>query len=1021
MRNTGIEIIGDAPWGTHFCLFHRAPGDLVDVLVPYFKAGLEAREACMWITSPELTTAQAEAALRRAVPDLDQYLDTEQLVILSHAQWYFQGGTLDLKRVLQGWSQRHDAALARGLEGLRLSGDTAWLDQKDWTDFAAYERAINGTLGGRNMLALCTYDLKRCGAAEVLDVVRNHQFALILNGPTWEIIESSDARRARQALRETQERLAWLASFPELNPNPVMEVDVATGGIVYANEATHRLMPELDRLGLEHPWLAGIGPVEAQLARDMSTMTRREVKIGEKWYQQNISPVPQSRRLRIYAADISERIAAEAEVAQSRRRIATILDSIADGCYALDGAWRFVHVNDAALTYFGMSREALLGRTLWEIFPQIDDSAFETEFRRAMTSGEPVHFVQRSLITPDKIVEMDAYPGADNLTVLFHDVTERHRREVEMQRLNRTLTALSHSDRAMMRATDEPSYLGEICRIVTEVCGHAMVWIGFAEDDANKTVRPVANSGFEQGYLDTLRITWGDSERGHGPTGTAIRTGEPAACRNMLTDPQFEPWRDEALRRGYGSSLALPLNADGKTLGALTIYSRRPDAFSEEEISLLSRLADDLAWGITALRLRAAHARAETELVELNRTLEKRIAERTFQLDRLNADLERRAHQLRALAQELTEAEERERRRIADILHDDLQQLLVGAKLHLSLLPGRLANKASFRELLVQITDMLDESIGKSRGMAHELSPPLLRQQGLVATLEWLGRQMKSKYGLEVRLAATPDAESSDALKVFLFRAAQEMLFNVVKHAGVGEAEIGLEQNDGLVRLTVTDDGKGFAAPSGTLTNWGAGGFGLFSIQERANMLGGRLRVESAPGRGCRLILEIPLENGGPQANQTPAPATTAGSALAEATAAAGGEEPLRVLLVDDHQVMRQGLAAMLLNEADIVVVGEADDGRQAVDMVTRCRPDVVIMDVSMPIMDGIEATRRIKREWPELRVIGLSMFEEEDLAEAMVKAGAESYLSKALGLRELVDVIRKGRPATKQTAAGAS
>ncbi len=127
------------------------------------------------------------------------------------------------------------------------------------------------------------------------------------------------------------------------------------------------------------------------------------------------------------------------------------------------------------------------------------------------------------------------------------------------------------------------------------------------------------------------------------------------------------------------------------------------------------------------------------------------------------------------------------------------------------------------------------------------------------------------------------------------------------------------------------------------------------------------------------------------------------------------------MLLVDDHQVMRQGLAAMLLNEADIVVVGEADDGRQAVDMVTRCRPDVVIMDVSMPIMDGIEATRRIKREWPELRVIGLSMFEEEDLAEAMVKAGAESYLSKALGLRELVDVIRKGRPATKQTAAGAS
>ena len=119
------------------------------------------------------------------------------------------------------------------------------------------------------------------------------------------------------------------------------------------------------------------------------------------------------------------------------------------------------------------------------------------------------------------------------------DITERKKREEELHRLNRTLKANSHSDQAMMRATDESEYLDEICRIVVEDCGHAMVWIGFAEEDEAKTVRPVAYAGFEKGYLETMKITWADTERGRGPTGIAIRTGKPSMCRNMLTDSRL--------------------------------------------------------------------------------------------------------------------------------------------------------------------------------------------------------------------------------------------------------------------------------------------------------------------------------------------------------------------------------------------------------------------------------------------------------------------------------------------------
>jgi PAS domain S-box-containing protein len=191
------------------------------------------------------------------------------------------------------------------------------------------------------------------------------------------------------------------------------------------------------------------------------------------------------------------------------------------------------------------------------------------------------------------------------------DITQRKQREEQLQTLNRTLKAHSKSDQALMRAQSEAEYLEQICRIVVEDCGHAMVWVGLAEEDEARTVRPAAQAGFEEGYLETLRITWADTELGRGPTGTAIRTGQPCLCRNMLTDPRFAPWRAEASKRGYVSSVALPLLTEGRAFGALTIYARKANSFSEDEVKLLTDLAGDLAYGITALWLRAAKARAE--------------------------------------------------------------------------------------------------------------------------------------------------------------------------------------------------------------------------------------------------------------------------------------------------------------------------------------------------------------------------------------------------------------------------
>jgi PAS domain S-box-containing protein len=206
------------------------------------------------------------------------------------------------------------------------------------------------------------------------------------------------------------------------------------------------------------------------------------------------------------------------------------------------------------------------------------------------------------------------------------DISERRKKEDELARLNRTLQAISESNQAMMRARDEQGFMDAVCRIIVQSCGHAMVWIGLAEDDETKTVRPVSYSGFEEGYLETLKITWADSERGRGPTGTAIRSGKASICRNMHTDPAFAPWRAEALKRGYASSIALPLTEEGRTFGALMIYARDPDPFSDEEVALLAELASDLAYGIQSIRARTARNELLAQ-VEEQRALAQQLAD----------------------------------------------------------------------------------------------------------------------------------------------------------------------------------------------------------------------------------------------------------------------------------------------------------------------------------------------------------------------------------------------------------
>jgi PAS domain S-box-containing protein len=246
LRQTGIEVIGPVPWGTHFCQFYSSRQDLIETLVPYFRAGLEANEFCMWITSEPLHVKDAEAALKEAMTDFEVYQSRGQLEILDYTQWYTRSGCFDSDTVLQGWNDKLAAAIQKGFTGLRLTGNTFWLEESTWNDFKHYEEKINEVILGQPMLALCTYAVEKCGAHEILDVVANHEFALIKNEGRWEIIESAGHLKIEQALRESEERLRLAVWAAELG---VFQWDIVHDKAIWENSRMYEIFGQAPQDG----------------------------------------------------------------------------------------------------------------------------------------------------------------------------------------------------------------------------------------------------------------------------------------------------------------------------------------------------------------------------------------------------------------------------------------------------------------------------------------------------------------------------------------------------------------------------------------------------------------------------------------------------------------------------------------------------------------------------------------------------------------------------------------------------
>jgi CheY-like chemotaxis protein len=387
--------------------------------------------------------------------------------------------------------------------------------------------------------------------------------------------------------------------------------------------------------------------------------------------------------------------------------------------------------------------------------------------------------------------------------------------------------------------------------------------------------------------------------------------------------------------------------------------------------------------------------------------LESLVDERTHELVQSHENL-------RALATELNLAELRERKRLATELHDYLQQMLVLAKLKLGHQKHQVPQGIS-GPLLDELDDLLSDALKYTRSLVADLSPPVLRDHGLAASLRWLGEYM-TKYNLHVKIDGVEQETSAipEEQSALIFQCARELLINTSKHAGTRDAQLSIDEQDGWISVVVRDQGIGFderALTSATIEGGTfSSKFGLLSIQERMRALGGGFEIRSTPGQGTTATLSLPVV------------ATAAGSCKrAEATGDFHSDEqeemrrPLllpqgivRILLVDDHAMVRQGLRTLLDGYADVTVVGEAADGDDAVHSAGYLQPDIVVMDINMPTKTGIEATAEIKKRYPQIEVIGLSVNTSLETQRAMQAVGAVMLITKEAAVQSLYQAIQE-------------
>lgn len=686
--------------------------------------------------------------------------------------------------------------------------------------------------------------------------------------------------------------------------------------------------------------------------------------IASVWFSIYAFPIgdPEEHKVAVIFSDITER----KENEHNNALLGAVVDNSDDAIISkkLDGT--ITSWNRGAEQLFGYSSDEAIGQPIQMLIPD-DRKNEENLIIERISKGERNHFetirrhkdgtlIDVSLtISPIK----DSSGQVTGASKIARDITKRKQIEEEREQLlkkieaeQKMLSDVFQEAPSFMCILEGPNHVfARVNDYYKDLLGH--------RDVIGKPVHEAIPEAEDQGFINLLDRVF---RTGKAFTGTEmeielLRNGQPD---KRVLDFVYQPMR----------------NSQGEITGIFV-----------QGVDLTERS-----------RAKAELQALNKALEQMNDTLEERVEERT-------AALLAYQDQLRSLATKLNKAEEKERQRLAAELHDNLGQILAVSKMKIDLL-NKQYNSGDLNSELLELIKLIEESIRYTRDLMTELTPPpSLQKEDLLSSVKWVADTM-AKHGLEVKITEDKQPKPiEEDHRSTLSQCIKELLFNVLKHSGVDKAEVFLSRNNDKVQAIVEDKGKGFNSGRAAQSPTSDGRFGLFNIRERLEFLGGSMKILSKVGAGTKVILHVPVKN--QNVSKADKEAETRISTEKNDVPGQDSSMKITVMLVDDHEMIRVGLKKLINSQDDLIVISEVSSGEQALQTAKKTAPDIIVMDINMPGMNGIEATRKIKELLPDIRVIGLSLHDSEDVIERMRNAGAAAYLTKSEAFETLCATIR--------------
>lgn len=969
MSQAGTDVFGSLPWGTHFCLFHQTQEELLEVLVPFLAQGLQNNELCVWIASGPSEVDQAKQLLGLVVKNLDEYIRRGQIEILDYSRWYRSTDQLQVDDLMQRWAEKLRLALASGYQGLRATGSTHWLEKQDWPFFLTYEAAVSDTIGQCRVIAMCNYDLARCGPFEIIDLASKHQFTLIKQNGQWQTIQSRDYQKTEAQRRDSEERFRTMFEKVAIG---VALVD-GRARIVLSNPSLQQMLgytaEELQDLPIEqitHPEDLRLDlPLTGELLsgkRDGYQLEKRYVRKDGRilWGRLTASLIRRGNPAETLCIGMVEDITARKQAEQAIRKSQAMLvraQQVAD-----IGSWEWDIITG----------ESLWSDQIYRIFgykPQEFPSSYEA-FMAAI--GPENH--QRAEAATTKALAGEPYSmecritrpdgSARDILVQADMDFDETGKPVRM-----TGTALDITDRKAAQealAASEDRYRNLFDRMTEGFALHEIVCDQSGQPCDYRFLE--VNAGFEKltglkwqdvvgrlvsEVLPTLESHWVQIYS------QVALTGQPAHFEEYSASLQrhYEVYAYCPAPRQFA---VLFLDISERKKAEQALLSTREQLWQAQKMEAIGVLAGGVAHDfrnqLTIIRgyadlLQRRLPKADPASQPIQEILKatQRSADLTTSLLAFS-----RKQDLNPQATDLNQA-------IAELLKT--LRSMAGEEIQVSFVPGQglggvQIDRSQFQQAIINLV-----------ANARDAMP-----NGGQLTIQTAGVKMDEPAG------KVHGCKPGSYVQV------------TVRDTGIGMDEQILQH---------------IFEPFFTTKPVGSGtGLGLAMVYGFVQQSGGTIEVHSRPGQGTMFQMCFPQRTDVPMvADQVP---STGLLPQARGT----------ILLVEDEESVRR-LARMILEESGYKVL-DAPSGQQALDMAQQQdgRIDLLITDVMMPGMNGSDLARRIHALWPGLPVLYMSGYTHQSLAQHGIDGQHVHLLSKPFNMESILQAVQAAMHAAGQDPA---